>query len=156
MSNHAQSKGEKLGGNKSISDSKLERDTVSDRSISFTQIVILLGFSLGIIISWGVFSGDSLGRVNLIHLVFLYLFFPIFSIAVSTISLLLGKSLNFTKMVGYLPILSERIKRNFLIQNQTRDEKLSFYYQSQLAALSFRFASLMVFILLLLSRTSTT
>jgi len=136
---------------KDPSDSRLPPNIEYGIPISFTQIVVLLGFSLGVIISWSVFSGDSLGRVNLIHLIFLYVFFPILSLAFSTMSLIFGKGFNFSQIVGYLPFLSKPIKRFFLLQSQKENTKLIFFYQSQLAALSFSFASLLVFILLLLS-----
>jgi len=120
-------------------------------SVSFSQLIIMIGFILGIVIAWGVFSGDSLGRVNLIHLIFLYVFFPIFSLGISAVSLIFGKGINLSKIIGYFPILPSSMKRSFLLQSQRENAKLYFFYQSQLAALSFSLASLLVFLLLLVS-----
>ncbi|MDQ7050991.1 MAG: DUF2868 domain-containing protein [Enterobacterales bacterium] len=128
-----------------------EHLSMKKASASFTQIIILIGFMLGIFVSWAVFSGDTLGRVNLIHLIFLYVFFPIFSLIVSTLSLTFGKGFNLSKIVGYCPFLSVSMKRAILQQSQREDANLQFFYQSQLAALSFSFASLLIFIILLIS-----
>ncbi len=120
-------------------------------SHSLTKTIIFLAFLLGILVSWGVFSGDHLGRVNLIHLIILYVFLPIFSLIVSLASIIHGQGINFARLVGYLPLLPDNIKRQFLLEYQTPHSKLYFFYKSQLAALSFSSASLLIFILLLVS-----
>jgi len=113
--------------------------------------ILIAGFLLGLFLSWSLLSGDQLGRVNLLQLVAIYVFLPIFSLLFSSISLVIGKSWNFAKLISLVPLWSQEQQNELLHLVQHPQAKLYFFYQSQLAALSFSFASLLVLLILLVS-----
>jgi len=116
-----------------------------------TKPILWVGFFVGIIISWGLLTGDHQGRVNILHLVVVYVLLPIFSLIISCLSLLFGKGVNLANLVSYMPLWSNQINSAFLRQKQAPLSKIQFFYQSQLAAVSFSIASLLVFLVLLLT-----
>lgn len=113
--------------------------------------ILIAGFLLGLFLSWSLLSGDQQGRVNLLQLVAIYVFLPIFSLLFSSISLVIGKSWNFARLVSIVPLWSQHQQNELLHLIQHPQAKLYFFYQSQLAALSFSLASLLVLLILLLS-----
>lgn len=116
-----------------------------------TSVIVTAGFILGLFLSWGLLSGDQQGRVNVLQLVAIYIFLPIISLLFSSISLLIGKSWNFAKLITLIPLWSGNQRSDLLRLLQKPHAKLIFFYQSQLAALSFSLASLIVLFLLLIS-----
>lgn len=124
---------------------------VTHSQASTTKAIIIVGLFLGFILSWGLIGGDEQGRVNVLHLVVIYVFLPIISLFISTSSLLFGKNWNFAKLVSYIPLWSKSQQQEFLRLTQQKNAKLIFFLQSQLAALSFSFASLIVLLLLLVT-----
>lgn len=113
--------------------------------------ILIAGFLLGLFLSWSLLSGDQQGRVNLLYLVAIYVFLPIFSLLFSSVSLLIGKSWNFAKLISLIPLWSQQQQNELLHLIQHPQAKLHFFYQSQLAAISFSLASLLVLLLLLVS-----
>ncbi len=113
--------------------------------------ILSISFLLGLFLSWGLFSGDEQGRVNILQLIAIYVFLPIFSLLFSTVSILAGKNWNFAKLISLVPLWSNRQKSEFFRLAQKNHSKLYFFYQSQLAALSFSIASLLVLLIMLLS-----
>ena len=123
--------------------------TLSNQSkVSFP--ILIAGFLLGLFLSWSLLSGDQQGRVNLLQLVAIYVFLPIFSLLFSSVSLLIGKSWNFAKLISVIPLWSQQ-NNELLHLIRHPQAKLYFFYQSQLAALSFSLASLLVLLMLLVS-----
>jgi len=118
---------------------------------SFSIPVLVAGFLLGLVLSWGLISGDEQGRVNILQLVAIYIFLPILSLLFSTFSLLLGKSWNFAKLTSMFPFWSKDQQQKILQVTQQKHAKWYFFYQSQLAAISFSTASLLVLLVLLIS-----
>lgn len=113
--------------------------------------IVLFGAALGAVLGWGVLSGDEQGRVNLLYLLLVYLFLPVGSLIISTVSLIRGRGLNFARLIVALPVWSSH-KR--LLLNKTRQlkvEKYWLFFQSHLAALAFSLTSLLVFSILLLA-----
>jgi len=96
-------------------------------------------------------SGDAQGRVNILHLVIVYVFLPVTSLLISILSLLFGRGLNLAVLSSEIPFWGNQLKRSFLLQKQTPRSRLSFFYQSQLAALAFSISGLSVFFTLLVS-----
>jgi len=96
-------------------------------------------------------NGDEQGRVNILHLVLIYVFLPVVSLLVSIFSLIFGHGLNLAILSSKLPFWGGALRRSFLLQKQRPKSSLRFFYQSQLAALVFSFASLSVFFILLIS-----
>lgn len=116
-----------------------------------TKKIVLVAFILGLFLTWGILIGDEQGRINLLHLLVLYVFIPIFSLSVSVLSIIFGFGFNFATLVSLMPLWSSEQKREFLVLNQQKNSKWILLFQSQLAAISFSLASLSVFMILLIS-----
>ena len=114
-------------------------------------LIVVLGATLGLILSWGVLSGDQQGRVNLLYLLFLYVLLPIASLLISLASLLGGKGINFARLVIALPLWTEQQQSFIRKSRQLNLQKPWLLQQSQAAALAFSCASLLVFFMLLLA-----
>jgi uncharacterized protein DUF2868 len=122
-----------------------------DSHFKNTALIIAIGFTIGLFMSWSLFSGDENGRVNLLHLIAVFVFLPITSLVISSSSLFFGNGINLATVLSLLPVWSNTQRRQFLLQKQLKISKWSFFYQSQLAAISFSLASLLVFFLLLVT-----
>lgn len=106
---------------------------------------------LGLLLSWLGLSGDQLGRVNLFYLLFVYLLLPVLGVLVSCVSLLFGKGVNLASMASLVPLWSKPSQTLMRKLAQHSLEKPWLFYQSQLAAMAFSLASVLVFFLLLLT-----
>jgi len=113
--------------------------------------MVVLGAALGLILSWGVLSGDQHGRVNLLYLLFLYVLLPIASLLISLVSLLGRKGINLARLLIALPLWSAQQQSLFRKTRQLNLHKHWLLLQSQAAALAFSCASLLVFFVLLLA-----
>lgn len=108
------------------------------------------GACLGLLLSWSLLAGNDQGQVNVLYLLLIYLLIPVLSTVISTLSLIFGKGLNFARLATILPLWS-RQDRYFLHKiRQRKLDKHWLFLQSQVAALAFSVASLLVFFLLLL------
>jgi hypothetical protein len=125
-----------------------------------TQIskpILWFSFFFGLILSWSVLSGDSLGRVNLLYLIILYVIFPCSSLVYSFMSYFYSPfqlgSLS-TLVISFIQknnIIFTKYKQQYLMLPQTESPKLTLFYFSQLAAMSFSLASLLVLFILLVA-----
>jgi len=113
--------------------------------------VVLVGGALGFGLSWGVLSGDQQGRVNLFYLLLVYLLIPLLSALISLCSLLFGKGLNLARLVLALPVWSYSSQVRQRNIHQLNLDKHWLLMQSQIAAVAFSIASLLVFFILLLA-----
>lgn len=113
--------------------------------------IVLFGAVLGAILAWGVLSGDQQGRVNLLYILLVYLFFPLISLVISTLSLAKGRGFNLARLIVALPIWSNQKRMLLSKTRQLHVEKYWLFFQSHLAALAFSLASLLVFFILLLA-----
>jgi hypothetical protein len=118
---------------------------------TITRPIIIVGLFIGLILSWTLLSGDSQGRVNILYLIAIYVLLPIVSIVISLISFLVKRNFNLASLLSHIPLWSQHKQIGLLKQKQHPDSRLIFFYQSQLAAISFSTAGLVVFILLLLT-----
>jgi len=134
-----------------VSDSQINTNQAFINQVNTTRLVIFVGFFLGLFISWGLLIGDAQGRVNILHLLVVYVFFPLASLLVSTVTIFFSKGINLASLTSLLPLWSQMQKRAFLLQKNQQHSKWKFYFQSQLAALSFSLASLLVLLILLIS-----
>jgi len=130
---------------------------VFDKLTRISKPIIWISFTLGLVLSWSVLSGDSLGRVNLLYLIILYVIFPCFSLIYSLLSyfyspLQLG-SLS-TLIISFIQnnnVFLKKYKREYLKLPQSESSNLVLLYFSQLAAMSFSVASLLVLFILLIA-----
>jgi len=120
-------------------------------SVTTSKTIILVGFLLGILLSWSLMSGDEQGRVNILHLVAIYVFLPVLSLTISLLSLSFGRGINLATISSYVPFWGSDLARLFLRQKQQPNSRILFFYQSQLAAIAFSLASLSVFFILLIT-----
>ena len=110
---------------------------------------VLLSLLAGILISWPALSGDALGRVNIMYLLLLYFVVPIVSLFSTIISWLTGSNVHsgyWLTRFGNFSFLKSDFFRTLRQQNL---DKLWLLQQSQLIAVSFAVASLVVFLFLL-------
>jgi len=125
--------------------------SVNSHSVTTSKTIIVVGFLLGLLLSWSLMSGDEQGRVNLLHLVAVYVFLPVLSLFVSLFSLSFGRGINLASLSSYFPFWQSNLARSFLRQKQQPNSRLLFFYQSQLAAIAFSIASLSSFFILLVT-----
>ena len=107
--------------------------------------------ALGIGLSWAALSGDEAGRINLLYLMTIYVFLPIASLLLSIASMLFSKGLHLSRWLLKLPFWhsTDRAKLNQL-RRQGMD-KIWLFHHTQIAALLFVLASLIVLFILLLT-----
>ena len=112
---------------------------------------MFIGFLCGLLLSLGVLNGDEAGRVNLLYLLLVYLFIPLFGAILSVVSLVQGRGLNIARLLSALPIWSQSQQVQLLKIRQQKFDKYWFFLQSQAAALAYSVASLLTFLILLLA-----
>ncbi len=122
-----------------------------ENSLKIAWPFIILGGTLGFLLSWMVLSGDQQGRVNIFYLLLVYLFIPLLSILASVFSLLFGKGINLARLVSSLPLWSFQTKDLMRKIHQMNLDKSWFLMQSQAAAIAFSLASLTTYFVLLLA-----
>ena len=118
--------------------------------LKLSWLIVSIGASLGFILSWGSLTGDAQGRVNLFHLLVVYMLIPILSIIVSLGSALFGKGLNLAGLLYAIPGLQRKSSPQWVKLRQYHLDKFWLLMQSQAAALAFSIASLLTFVFLLL------
>ncbi|HIG42586.1 MAG: DUF2868 domain-containing protein [bacterium] len=116
-----------------------------------TLLLSVAGFFFGGFTGWAILVGDELGRVNILYLLLVYLFLPIASVVISTISLLFGSGFNFAQLLKRLPLWSPEQQQFWRQLRQQGFDRLWFFQASQLVAICFSLAGLVVFFLLLLA-----
>ena len=114
-------------------------------------LLAVIGFLLGGFVSWGVMSGDAQGRVNILYLLFVYLLLPLLSIFISTFSLLFSGGFNLAQCLRRLPLWSPVQQQLWRKLKQQSMDSLWFFHASQIMAICFSLAGLLVFFLLLLA-----
>ncbi len=110
-----------------------------------------IGFLLGGFVSWGVISGDAQGRVNILYLLLVYLLLPLLSIFISTFSLLFSDGFNLAQCLRRLPLWSPIQQQLWRKLKHQGLDALWFFHASQIMAICFSLAGLLVFFLLLLA-----
>jgi len=133
------------------SESQIKSNQNFINQVNTTRLVVFVGFFLGLFVSWGLLIGDEQGRVNILHLLIVYVFLPLVSLLVSTVSIFFNKGINLANLTSLLPLWSQTQQRAFLLQKNQQHSKWKFFFQSQLAALVFSLASLLVLLVLLIS-----
>ena len=122
-----------------------------ERPTRLSRPVMVSGFLLGLVLSVSVLSGDTEGRVNLMYLLLVFLFVPLLGAVVSVFSLVKGKGINITRLVTALPVWSKHQQAYFHKIRQMKLEKPWLFLQSQAAALAYSVASLLAFLVLLIT-----
>ncbi len=119
--------------------------------------ILWVSFFIGLVLSWSVLSGDSFGRVNLLYLIILYVIFPCFSLIYSMMSYFYSplQACSLPSLVSSFiqnnNFLFTKYKQSFLKLAQNNSPKLTLLYLSQVAAIGFSLASLLVLFSLLVT-----
>ncbi|MGB0496035.1 MAG: DUF2868 domain-containing protein [Kangiellaceae bacterium] len=128
-----------------------------DNLTRLAKPILWVSFLLSLILSWSLLSGDSVGKVNLLYLLILFVLIPIITLVFSLLSMVFPffRSSSISSVVASF-ILNNHIvftqyKSAYLKLYQSKDAKLVFFYFSQMAAMSFSIASLLVLFILLLT-----
>ena len=111
----------------------------------------LVGAALGLLLSYSALSGDTQGRVNLLYLLTIFVFFPGLSIVVSLSSLLWSRGLNLGRIVRLLPFWGADSRRFLTRMDHMQLSKYWLFMQSQAAAVAYAAGSLLVFLGLLVA-----
>ena len=112
--------------------------------------LLILGAVIGVLLSAGVLSGDELGRVNLLYLLFLYFILPVVTLILTIISLVKSKhSTMFSRMLhsSFFNIQSNEYYRTL---RQHKLGSLWILEQIQLFTICFSLAAVVTFFVLLL------
>lgn len=114
-----------------------------------TLALTFLGFVLGIFVSIGVLSGDSQGRVNVLLLLFLFAFFPAFSLFLSFLFLVFKQN-GLAGIVVSLPVWPKEYSRFQVDIELSGQRRRWLFFQSQVLILAFAVGGIIVFFTLLL------
>lgn len=109
-----------------------------------------LGFLAGLVISWGILSGDQLGRVNFLYLLLLFVIWPMVTLLLTLASLMMGGKSSLTRSLTRLPLWPERWLKPLKTMSRHGLAQPWLFCQSQILALSFSLGNLLAFMLLLL------
>lgn len=105
---------------------------------------------VGFLVGYGVLSGDSLGRVNLLFLLMLFAFVPVIGLIMSIGFIVSGGGRGLAGWILELPILPQRLAVEILNLGLSGSRKSWLFYQTQVLALSFACGGLLVYLLLLI------
>jgi len=120
---------------------------------ALTQSSFSLGFiglMVGFLVGYGVLSGDSPGRVNLLFLLMLFAFVPVIGLIMSIGFIVSGRGRGLAGWILELPFLPPRLAAEVLNLGLSGSRKSWLFYQTQVLALSFALGGLLVYLLLLI------
>ena len=126
---------------------KDETDTVT----KISKPILMLGCSLGFILTLAVMNGDANGRVNLLYLLLIFVVIPLLGTVVSIVGLISREGMNIAKLTSLLPVWTAAQRTSLLALKRRNLSKPWFFVQSQSAALGYSITSLIAFVLLLLA-----
>lgn len=110
----------------------------------------LVAALMGIILSWGVLSGDEYGRVNLLYMLMLYFFVPVLMIIITLLGFISSHSHNSAKILIQSGLFKLRKLEYFRYLQKQHLSHIWLVQQSQVIALAFALSSILVFLFLLL------
>ncbi|NVJ62374.1 MAG: DUF2868 domain-containing protein [Gammaproteobacteria bacterium] len=137
-----------------MSDEKLEPHLLQKTSLNeLTKIhwpTCLVGLAIGLLLSFGVLTGDNQGRVNLLFLLVIFVAIPILSLVIASASFAMDKSINLAQLIT---LFSEKLGNKVKSRTPITIPKFNrdwLFLQSQFAAISYSAGSIFGLIFLLL------
>ena len=112
--------------------------------------LVVTGFISGLILSWGLLSGDENGSINLLYVLLLYFFLPVISLIATLISILRRRSAVSIGRLLHTSLFNIQHNPVFRRLRAQKVEQLWLIQQVQLFAMVFSLASLITFFFLLL------
>ncbi|GAB5499616.1 MAG: hypothetical protein PsegKO_19270 [Pseudohongiellaceae bacterium] len=110
-----------------------------------------LGGFIGLVLSYGVLSGDNQGQVNLLFLLLLFVVVPMFALLLSLLLVVRPGGRGLVGWILEMPFTSPRLRREYLQRDLIGDRKAWLVYQTQFFSLGFSLGSLFLYLFLLLA-----
>jgi len=114
-------------------------------------MLCLLGGFLGVILSYGVLSGDAQGRVNLLFLLLLFVFLPVLALLATALFLLRPHGRGIVGWLLELPVWPAGQRAALMPTLAHGGRKAWLVYQAQCFSLGFSLGCLLLYLLLLLA-----
>lgn len=122
-----------------------------DSAPSLSLLLCLLGGFLGVILSYGVLSGDAQGQVNLLFLLLLFVFLPVLALLATVLFLLRPRGRGIIGWLLELPVWPAGQRAALMAILTHRERKAWLVYQAQFFSLGFSLGCLLLYLLLLLA-----
>ncbi|MEX2468325.1 MAG: DUF2868 domain-containing protein [Pseudohongiellaceae bacterium] len=122
-----------------------------DSTPSLSLMLCLLGGFLGVILSYGVLSGDAQGQVNLLFLLLLFVFLPVLALLATVLFLLRPSGRGIVGWLLELPVWPASQRAALMTILTHRERKAWLIYQAQFFSLGFSLGCLLLYLLLLLA-----
>lgn len=119
--------------------------------ISLPILLAFLGGLIGLVLSYGVLSGDAQGQVNLLFLLLLFVVLPMLALLLSLFLVIRPGGRGLVGWLLEMPFWSTQLRRQYLQRDLLGDRKAWLVYQTQFFSLGFSLGSLLVYLLLLLA-----
>ncbi len=116
----------------------------------FSFALALLVMVLGLVSAATVMTGDSLGRVNLLYLLLLFVIFPVLSLCFMIVFKITNKDINIIRFFIYFPFISDSYRDKLKSVRSMSGSAQWLFLQSQKMALVFSCSCLLGFIIMLL------
>jgi hypothetical protein len=110
----------------------------------------LIGFCLGLVVTFAFLSGDAQGRVNLLYLLLLFVFLPVAGFLVTMLALLFRSGSGLAQKFLEIPIWPQPWQRQVLLLRHSNVKSAWLFYLSQLLVLSLGAGCLLAFFFMLL------
>jgi len=123
----------------------------SSQISKFNWPTVIAGAFLGLMLSYAAFSGDYLGRVNLLYLLVVFFLIPTLGLLVSLISLTGRVGINLASILKKFSFFVDDSSSLMRRIGQLKITKQWLFMQSQVAALAYSVTSLVIFIGMLLA-----
>ncbi len=122
----------------------------SQRKEKIYTPLVVTGIISGLILSWGLLSGDQNGRINLLYILLLYFLLPVVSLMLTLFSVIRGRSGSLVNRLLHTSIFNIQTNEQFRQLRTLRLDNLWLIQQLQLFMIVFSLASLVTFFFLLL------
>jgi hypothetical protein len=116
----------------------------------FSFALAFLVMVLGLVSAATVMTGDSLGRVNLLYLLLLFVIFPVLSISLMIVFKMTNKDTNLMRFIIDFPFISSFYRDKLSLIKSMPGSAQWLFYQSQKMALIFSCSCLFTFVIMLL------
>ena len=110
----------------------------------------MLGLCCGFLAAYGVLTGDDDGRVNLLFLLLLFAFLPVVGLLLSIFLMVKGGGKGLAGWILEIPLWPRHLTLALSRLGFTHGRELWLFYQTQILAVSFSLACLLMYLLLLL------
>ena len=128
-----------------------QANTLSQAAPPVSLLLFLAGGLAGVLLSYGVLSGDDQGQVNLLLLLLLYVLVPVLTLLLSAIALLRRRGRGVAGWLLELPVWSAAQQAALMRLSSSSSRKAWLIYQGQYFSLGFSLACLLAYLALLLA-----